>query len=330
MRLYSIIVPVYNRPDEIDELLSSLVEQSHTHFETVIIEDGSSRPCNDVVARYHDRLRVKYILKPNTGRSDSRNVGMTHATGHYFVFVDSDCILPPNYFEMLEQALQRTQADCFGGPDRDHPSFTDLQKAINYAMTSFWTTGGIRGGKVQMEKFVPRTFNMGFSRAVYEAVGGFKDMFGEDVDLSTRIRQAGFSTLLFRDVFVYHKRRVSVGKFCKQVYIFGTARINLYKLYPQSLKLVHTLPAAFTVGSVALLGAAWWSLWFLTPFACLILLLFIDSMTRYRRLRIALLAVPTCFLQLYGYGAGFLVSFMKKVVLRRGLEDIETLKRVYR
>jgi glycosyltransferase involved in cell wall biosynthesis len=327
---FSIIVPVYNRPEEVDELLNSLAEQSRTNFELVLIEDGSSKPCNEVADKYHGRLNIKYVPKSNTGRSDSRNVGIKNASGKYFIFFDSDCIIPPMYFETLEKELKNNYTDCFGGPDNAHESFSDMQKAINYAMTSFWTTGGIRGGKINMEKFVPRTFNMGFSREVYDAVGGFKNMFGEDIDLSMRIREAGFSTKLYRDVFVYHKRRVNLKKFYKQVNIFGIARINLYRLYPHSLKPVHALPAIFTVGSVILLLLSFFSAYFLLPFMFFTLLLFFDSLARYKNVKIAFLSVIACYIQLYGYGIGFIKSFINKIILRKGLEDIETLRRIYK
>jgi glycosyltransferase involved in cell wall biosynthesis len=330
MHRFSLIVPIFNRPDEADELLKSLTEQSVKNFELVLVEDGSGLPCDEVVEKYRSALNINYITKPNTGRSDTRNVGMKHAEGDYFVFFDSDCIIPPDYFEILEKYLENDYADCFGGPDNAHESFSDIQKAINYAMTSFWTTGGIRGGKVNMEKFVPRTFNMGFSREVYSEVGGFKDMFGEDIDLSMRIREAGFSTKLFRNAFVYHKRRVSLKKFYKQVNIFGIARINLYKLYPQSLKLVYALPAVFTVGSVLLLIFAVFSLYSLLPFVFFSLLLFFDSWIRNKKIKIALLSVMACYIQLYGYGLGFIKSFIEKIILRKGLENIETVKRRYK
>jgi glycosyltransferase involved in cell wall biosynthesis len=327
---FSVIVPVYNRPDEIDELLNSLVSQNRKNFELVLIEDGSNRPSDEVVNKYREQLSIKYIAKSNTGRSDSRNVGLKNSSGNYFVFVDSDCIIPRGYFETLEKELNSDYADCFGGPDKAHESFSDIQKAISYAMTSFWTTGGIRGGKVNMEKFVPRTFNMGFSREVYDVVGGFKDMFGEDIDLSMRIRNAGFSTKLYRDVYVYHKRRVSLKKFYKQVNIFGIARINLYRLYPHSLKLVHILPAIFTLGSAMLLLLALCSVYFLLPFVFYSLLLFVDSLASYKKLKISFLSVIACYIQLYGYGTGFIKSFVEKIILRKGLEDIETLKRRYK
>jgi GT2 family glycosyltransferase len=328
---FSIIVPVYNRPDEVSELLESLSKQTFKGFEVVLVEDGSTRPCSGEVEVWRHAVPFRYFTKENTGRSDTRNVGMRHATGDYFLFFDSDCIIPPHYLETVNRLLQEDYADCFGGPDSEHPSFTDLQKAVNYAMTSFWTTGGIRGGKVNMEKFKPRTFNMGFSREVYERVGGFKDMYGEDIDLSIRIGQAGFTTKLYREAFVYHKRRVDLKKFYKQVHIFGQARINLFRLHPGSLKLVHTLPALFVLGSIAIILLAI----FLTPYfllflAVYLLILFFDSLIRTKSPAIAGLSVITSLIQLYGYGIGFIKSFFEKIILRRGLEDVETLKKVYK
>ena len=210
---FSLIVPIYNRPDEASELLESLARQTYTNFELVLVEDGSTLPCSDTVEPFRTKMNIHYIVKENSGRSDTRNVGMRNAKGDYFIFFDSDCIIPPHYLETVNQKLRNDYADCFGGPDKEHPSFTNMQKAINYAMTSFWTTGGIRGGKVSMEKFKPRTFNMGFSRAVYEKVGGFNDMYGEDIDLSIRINKAGFVTKLYHAAFVYHKRRVNLSGF---------------------------------------------------------------------------------------------------------------------
>ena len=328
---FSVIVPIYNRPDEAKELLESLSLQTYKDFELVLVEDGSTSPCSAEVEAYCDSLKIQYIVKENTGRSDTRNVGMQYAKGSYFIFFDSDCIIPPHYLETVNGLLQKDFADCFGGPDSEHPSFSATQKAINYAMTSFWTTGGIRGGKVRMEKFKPRTFNMGFSRAVYEKVGGFKDMYGEDIDLSIRITRAGFTTKLYRQAFVYHKRRVSLKRFYRQVHVFGQARINLYKLYPDSLKLVHTLPSLFVAGSVALLlPVIFLSPYFLLFPAAWTVLLFFDSLLKTKSLPVAGLSVITSLIQLYGYGIGFIQSFIEKIVLRRGLEDIETLKRKYK
>ncbi|MDE7472259.1 MAG: glycosyltransferase [Muribaculaceae bacterium] len=324
---YSVIIPVYNRPDEIDELLASLAAQSCHNFEVVIVEDGSTVPCRDVVDRYRDVLSIVYIAKENEGRSIARNVGIEASHGDYLVFFDSDCVIPPGYFETLDRELTVNPVDCYGGPDAAHDSFSDVQKAINYAMTSFWTTGGIRGGKVSLEKFVPRTFNTGFSREVYRRVGGFREMFSEDIDMSTRIKNAGFTIALIRPAFVYHKRRIDFKRFIRQVYVFGMSRITLKLLYPGSLKLVHTLPALFLIGSAALIVLACLvSPWFLLPFAVYILLLFISALVSTRSVRIAALAVPAAFIQLWGYGWGFIKAFTTKILLRRGRnvnEEIE-------
>ena len=328
---FSLIVPIYNRSDEAKELLESLSLQTFKDFELVLVEDGSTKPCSDQVETYCNDIPIHYIVKENTGRSDTRNVGMQNAKGDYFIFFDSDCIIPPPYLETVDRLLGENYADCFGGPDSEHPSFSTMQKAVNYAMTSFWTTGGIRGGKVNMEKFKPRTFNMGFSRQVYEKVGGFKDMYGEDIDLSIRIGQAGFTIKLYHQAFVYHKRRIDLKKFYRQVHIFGQARINLFKLYPDSLKIVHTLPALFVLGSIALLLLAIFlsPCWLLLPVFYLFVL-FVDALVRTGSLSIAMLSIITSLIQLYGYGNGFIKSFVEKIILRRGLENIETLKKMYK
>lgn len=336
---YAIIVPVYNRPDEVEELLESLSKQEgDISFEVVLVEDGSTLPCKEVVDRYAGKLSISYHAKPNTGRSDTRNTGMGKATGDYFVFFDSDCVIPPSYFATLDKNLKENYSDCFGGPDAAHESFSEVQKAINYAMTSFFTTGGIRGGKSQLEKFKPRTFNMGFSRGVYEKVGGFKDMFGEDIDLSIRINNAGFRISLYRDVFVYHKRRVSFKKFYKQVRNFGAGRINLAILHKGSLKLVHTLPALMLVAGVLLIIFVGIANYCQLPTAnCLLLLpaaycllLFIDALSKTKKIKTALLSVWASIIQIVGYGWGFISSFVQKIIFRSGLESQDKLKKVYK
>ena len=250
---YSIIVPVYNRPDEVDELLQSLCEQSLKDFEVVIVEDGSQKDCKEVVGRYTDRLDVKYFMKPNSGPGQSRNYGAERAQGDYLLVLDSDVVLPTGYLQAVDDELRRQPADAFGGPDAAHPSFTDVQKAISYSMTSFFTTGGIRGGKKKLDKFYPRSFNMGIRRDVYLQLGGFSKMrFGEDIDFSYRIVEAGYQPRLFPSAWVWHKRRTDFRKFFRQVYNSGIARINLEKRHPGTLKLVHLLPMVFTVGVIAL------------------------------------------------------------------------------
>lgn len=321
--LFSIIVPVYNRPDEIEDLMKSLAAQTDNGFEAIIVEDGSTVPCEKQVMAEAHRVAVKYFKKENEGRSIARNYGLDRAGGEFFIFVDSDCILPPDYIENLRASLNAAPTDCFGGPDAAHESFSDTQKAINYAMTAFLTTGGIRGGKKSLEKFTPRTFNMGFSREVYGKVGGFREMFSEDIDMSTRIRLAEFSTSLYPDVTVFHKRRVNFRKFWHQVHVFGMSRITLQLLYPGSMKLVHWLPAVFTVGAVALIIGSFFCKWLLIPLLLYILALFVGGWIETRKLKIASMGVVAAMIQLTGYGTGFIKAYFDKIILGKG-RDIQT------
>lgn len=315
---YSIIIPVYNRPDEVDELLNSLTQQTVRDFEVIVVEDGSSVTCEHVVKRYEQQLNIRYFNKPNSGPGQTRNYGAERSSGEYLLILDSDCILPPGYLAAIEEELKRKPADAFGGPDRAHDSFTSTQKAINYAMTSFFTTGGIRGGKKKMDKFYPRSFNMGLKADVYRALGGFSKMrFGEDIDLSIRIFKGGYSCRLFPEAWVWHKRRTDLKKFFKQVYNSGIARINLYKKYPESLKVVHLLPAIFTLGVVFILLSS-----LICPYALLLLamfaiIIFTDSSIRNRSLWIGILSVLAAFIQLTGYGSGFLSAWWKRCILKK-------------
>lgn len=315
---YSIIIPVYNRPDEVDELLNSLTQQTVRNFEVIVVEDGSSVTCEHVVKQYEQQLNIRYFNKPNSGPGQTRNYGAERSSGEYLLILDSDCILPPGYLAAIEEELKRQPADAFGGPDRAHDSFTSTQKAINYAMTSFFTTGGIRGGKKKMDKFYPRSFNMGLKADVYRALGGFSKMrFGEDIDLSIRIFKGGYSCRLFPEAWVWHKRRTDLKKFFKQVYNSGIARINLYKKYPESLKVVHLLPAVFTLGVVFVLLSS-----LICPYALLLLamfaiIIFTDSSIRNRSPWIGLLSVLAAFIQLTGYGSGFLSAWWKRCILKK-------------
>ena len=324
---YSVIIPVYNRIGEVSDLLESLEKQTMHNFEVIIVEDGSSEPCKEAVDRSIGHgLDVRYFYKENEGRSIARNYGLERSRGDYFIFFDSDCVIPPASFETLDKELVSHQFDCFGGPDAAHESFSDTQKAINYSMTSFLTTGGIRGGKVQLEKFVPRTFNMGFTRQVYERVGGFREMFSEDIDMSTRIRQAGFTIGLIRSTPVWHKRRIDLKKFFRQVYVFGMSRITLKLLYPGSLKIVHLLPALFVIGCLALIVLSIMvSPWFLAPIAIYFILIFIGALISTKRLKIAALAVPASAIQLGGYGCGFIKAYLTKIVFGRGRDINEEI-----
>ena len=323
--LFSIIVPVYNRRDEVAELLASLERQTDKGFETIIVEDGSSLPCEKQCKE--SECNVRYFFKENEGRSIARNHGMERADGDYFIFVDSDCILPPDYIENLRKKLETDPSDCFGGPDAAHESFTDLQKAINFAMTSFLTTGGIRGGKKSLEKFTPRTFNMGFSRDVYNATGGFREMFSEDIDMSLRIRNGGFKTSLFPEVKVFHKRRVSFKKFWRQVHVFGMSRITLQILYPGSMKTVHWLPALFTGGSFSLIAASFFFPLAIAPLLFYSLLILTAASIKNKSLKIGSLAVPASFIQLTGYGTGFLKAYFRNIILGKGRDIDDEIER---
>lgn len=327
MPRFSVIVPVYNRVDEINDLLESLSAQTCRDFEVIIVEDGSTEPCGDLVRSFAGKVDMRYFYKPNEGRSIARNYGIDRSSGDYLVFFDSDCVIPRDYFAILSAELDRQPLDCFGGPDAAHESFTPVQKAISFAMTSFLTTGGIRGGKVQMEKFVPRSFNMGYSRKVYDTVGGFREMFSEDIDMSTRIRQAGFSIGLIHPAHVFHKRRVDFARFWRQVYVFGMSRITLKLLYPDSLKLVHTLPAlAVIIGVLLVLLGIFVTPWFLLPIGIYLLAIFLSAWIATRSLGIALRAVPASVVQICGYGCGFIKAFFTKIILRRGRNIEEEIK----
>ena len=316
---FSIIIPVYNRPQEIDELLESLCHQTFKDFEVVVVEDGSREKCDLVCDKYRDRLSVSHHFKPNSGPGPSRNYGAERSQGEYLIILDSDVIVPENYLAIVKEELDREPCDAFGGPDRAHPSFTPIQKAINYAMTSFFTTGGIRGGKRKMDKFYPRSFNLGIKKSVYEALEGFAPMrYGEDIDLSTRIFKNGYSCRLFPEAFVYHKRRVKFSSFFRQVKHSGEARVVLKNKYPDTFKLVHLLPSAFVVGNLLLvmLGIFHHWLWF-APILFYALAIFIDSLAKNKSLEVALLSIPAAYCQLFGYGLGFLGAAWRDILSKK-------------
>ena len=384
---YSIIVPVYNRPDEVDELLASLCEQEVKDFEVIIVEDGSSVPCDEVCRKYKERLDLKYFLKRNSGPGQSRNYGAKRASGEWLIVLDSDVVLPKGYLKAVDKEThpqplpiregsnipqqKENQEErvstplphregqggesagdglfsAFGGPDASHPSFTPVQKAISYSMTSFFTTGGIRGGKAKLDKFYPRSYNMGIRRDVYQELDGFSKMrFGEDIDFSYRIVEAGYKTALLPDAWVWHKRRTDFKKFFRPVFNSGIARINLEKRHPGTMKLVHMLPMVFTVGVLVLSLIALVALVFaligllsafrpgcnmglvvtyaglvvaaiaLSPILLYAIIICIDSTRKNHSLRVGLLSVPAAFVQLMGYGLGFLKAWWKRMVLRQ-------------
>ena len=352
-----------------DELLQSLTEQELKDFEVVIVEDGSQKPCKDVCDKFANILDLHYYVKENGGPGQARNYGAERAKGEWLIILDSDVVLPKGYLQAVENGLSvecrvesvefaaaKNKAEAssddsnhnstlytlhstlaaFGGPDASHPSFTPIQKAISYSMTSFFTTGGIRGGKKKLDKFYPRSFNMGIRRDVYMKLGGFSKMrFGEDIDFSYRIVEAGYNPQLFPDAWVWHKRRTDFRKFFRQVYNSGIARINLEKRHPGTLKLVHLLPTVFTVGVIALIllaavaramihyDAPNWHTWYwiclaaLAPVFFYSLIIFIDSSIKNKSLKVGLLSIPAAFVQLMGYGFGFIESWWKRCVLKK-------------
>ncbi len=321
---FSLIIPVYNRPDEIDELLESLTKQTYSKpFEVVIIEDGSALPCESIISKYSGTLDISYHVKQNSGPGDSRNYGMNKAKGDYFVILDSDCILPEMYLQNVSDALHENYTDCFGGPDAALPTFTPVQKAINFAMTSFLTTGGVRGKSESLEKFQPRSFNMGLSKQAFQASGGFGDIHpGEDPDLSIRLWKLGFQTRLITTAYVFHKRRIDWQKFYKQVNKFGKARPILDMWHPQFKKITFLFPSLFIIGFVLSLivllinikiGLYLYILYFATVF--LLAALKEGSVT------IGALSVAAVMIQFYGYGMGYALSLLRVHILRQRPQD---------
>ncbi|UQD56829.1 glycosyltransferase family 2 protein [Flavobacterium sp. K5-23] len=318
--LFSLIIPVYNRPDEVDELLDSLSKSDYNEkFEIVIVEDGSSLKCEDVVNKYQDKLDISYYFKENSGPGDSRNYGMKKAKGDYFIIFDSDCIIPDSYLTEVDKALKLDYVDCFGGPDKALDSFSDIQKAINFAMTSFLTTGGIRGGSEKIGKFQPRSFNMGLSREAFIASNGFGNIHpGEDPDLSIRLWNLGFETRLFSNAYVYHKRRIDWDKFSVQVNKFGKARPILNSWYPEYNKLTFFFPSFFIIGfAIAVLLLILTYDLLLKLYFVYFLVLFLVSTYQNKSVKIGYLSVIAVWKQFYGYGIGFMESYIKIIIQKQ-------------
>lgn len=318
---FSFIIPVYNRPDEIEELLESLTKQTYQKpFEVVIVEDGSTIPCEHIVDKYRTKLNITYYLKYNSGPGDSRNFGMSYGKeGDYFIILDSDCIIPPNYLMEVEKSLEERYVDCFGGPDNMLPSFTAIQKAINFTMTSVLTTGGVRGATEKLEKFQPRSFNMGISRKAFEASKGFSNIHpGEDPDLSIRLWKLGFETKLIPEAFVYHKRRIDWEKFYIQVNKFGKVRPILNQWYPEYAKPTFFLPALFVIGFiVGVLALIFTFDWILKLYFAYTVLIFLASTVKNRNLKVGFYTIIALWRQFFGYGLGFIESYYKINILRK-------------
>lgn len=318
---FSIIIPLYNRPQEIDELLHTLTQQQYQNFEVLVIEDGSQLDAKDIVESYQDRLNLRYFYKENEGQGFTRNFAFKHAKGDYFIIFDSDCLIPSDYLKQVKTYLDLHQLDAYGGPDAAHTSFSPTQKAISYAMTSLFTTGGIRGNKKHLGQFHPRSFNMGISRKVWEKTGGFKlTRLGEDIEFSIRIHEMGFKIGLIPEAKVFHKRRTNFSQFFKQLHFFGRARINIYKHFPKELKLVHFFPAIFTLFLLLTLLSNLLNLQIASScnflLAVYILLIFFHSWAVNSSAKVAFLSIVAVFVQLSAYGLGFMQDFWKRIILK--------------
>jgi len=322
---FSIIIPVYNRPNEIDELLESITKQTYRHqFQVIVIDDGSDLLSEDAAKKYENQLHINYYYKENSGPGLTRNFGMQKATGNYFIILDSDCILPKQYLTEVSHTLADNFTDAFGGPDASHGSFTTIQKAINYAMTSVLTTGGIRGKKSALNKFQPRSFNMGISEIAFTKTKGFGSQhFGEDIALTFRLWENGFQTQLIEKAFVYHKRRTDLKSFFKQTFNFGAARPILSKQHPNTAKVTYWFPSVFIIG---LLGAFLLLLLIQIKFPIFIfgiyfLLIFINALIQNKNLSVAIYSLFATLVQFLGYGLGFLRSFVRLHIMRRSIND---------
>ena len=324
MKQFSIIIPVYNRPQEIKELLESLVMQDYNNlFEVVVVEDGSVKTAKNEIECFQDKLSITYLFKKNTGPGDSRNYGMQRAKGDFFIILDSDVILPKNYLRTVSKKIAENHLDAFGGTDDAHPSFTNTQKAINYAMTSFLTTGGLRNTEKKQDSFQLRSFNMGISKEVFQKTKGFsKQRYGEDIDLSNRIKKLGFKSKLLPQVKVYHKRRADFEQFFRQTFNFGRARPILNKMHQNTSKITYWFPTVFSFGLL-------FSIIFLVlgnPFFILIYLLYFiviltDSYLKNKNIKLAIYSVYASLVQFLGYGIGFFRSWVRLYLQHKSIRE---------
>ena len=320
----SIIIAIYNRKDELFELLNSLSHQTDKLFEVIIVDDGSILNLRPTAELFHESLTIEYFRKENSGPGLSRNYGARRAKNDWLVFVDSDVIVETNYIENIKKNLSEITCDAFGGADKAHKGFNLMQKAISYSMTSVFTTGGIRGNKNAVTKFQPRSFNMGVRKTAFEKVGGFSEMrIGEDPDLSMKLWENGFTTAFFDNIGVFHKRRVDFGKFSKQVYQFGCARPILNQRHPKYVKISFAFPSLFLIGYV--LGFIQYFFFrnglILGFYGLYTFLIFFHAMYKTRNISIAAMAIMATYIQMFSYGYGFLKSWILLNVFRQKPED---------
>jgi len=314
---FSIITPIYQCSKETEEFLSSLIKQEFIDFEIILVEDGKKDSSKDVISKYQEKLNIKYFFIENTSVSYRRNYGISVAKGDYYVFFDSDCIIPQDYFKIVSKEIVANDIKAWGGPDRDHESFSNLQKAINYSMTSVFTTGGIRGGKKKVGKYHPRSFNMGIAKEVYEKTGGFPTVVqpGEDIIFSINIQKCGYQAHLIHDAFVYHKRKISIKKYFRQISSFGFVRYPISLLFPDTFSPVFLLPSVYTLGFVFLiLMAIFVHSSFILPLVLHYFLIFIDAVIKTRKINIAALSIITSFIQFCAYGSGFIKSIAMRLL----------------
>ena len=329
---FSIVIPLYNRPEEIKELLATLIKQTYTSFEVIIVEDGSSKPAEHIVQSFSNKLDITYLKKENEGQGFARNFGFNHAKGDFFIVFDSDILVPENYLDAVKASIELNKWDAFGGPDAAHESFTTVQKAISYSMTSPFTTGGIRGNKKHVGQFHPRSFNMGISKEVWQKTGGYKlSRRSEDIEFSIRMINAGYKVGLIPEAFVYHKRRTSYKQFYQQTRSFGKGRIDISILFPSELKFVHALPALFTLGVLVLIVLNIINYSIFTEFLPLQILvklgnvflilytviLLLHAIWTTRSLFVAINGVIAAFTQLIAYGTGFMTNYIDRKWLHK-------------
>ncbi|MCS6823505.1 MAG: glycosyltransferase [Cytophagaceae bacterium] len=318
MFFFSVVIPVYNRPEELKELLESLKQQDYKNFEVIVVDDGSSIPGKEVAEHFKNDLSLQYYYKNNEGRSIARNYGIDKARGEYIIIFDSDCIIPSGYFTNVSEYLKKNRLDCFGGPDRAHPSFTPIQQAISYSLTSVLTTGGMRGSRHSTTKFYPRSFNMGFTKHVAEAIGGFLNIpLAEDLDFSMRAEKSGFRIGLIESAYVYHKRRTDFAKFYRQLNRFGIGRINLYMRHKEALKLTHFFPSIFMIFSLSSVLLSILNPLYIVPLATYTFCIFFDASVKNNSFKIGILSVAATYVQMYAYANGFNKAFIKRIVLKQ-------------
>jgi glycosyltransferase involved in cell wall biosynthesis len=323
---FSIVVPTFSRPDEVTELLNSLVAQQHSNFEVIIVDGSLDQTVKNVVEKFQDRLKLQYLYQKGLGISESRNRGVEKSCGKYIIFFDSDCVIPPAYFKTLEDLLADDPFDAFGGPDKAGEDFNKLQKAVSYAMTSFFTTGGIRGRKKHVGQYQPRTFNMGIRKDVFLALGGFSGLkVSEDIDLSMRLYQHGYRVGLLEQIYVFHKRRSTFYKFFRQVFSFGSGRIDLQLRHRNALKVVHVLPSLFVIYNVfgllvGLFSAEVLLIW-LASVMLYALAILVDATLQNHSIRVGLISVYASFIMLTGYGLGMLKAFISRIILKSDQES---------